>query len=300
MPRTMVPGPGLDDRPRELLIAGHVNVDRFLGVREFPAPDRTVPLVSYREALGGTATNLALVATRYGVASGLIARIGDGFPPAFRARLASSGIDLRGLELVRGTPTPTCFIVEDEEGRQRTLIDQGPMGDARGARLPGPWLKEYAWLHLTTGDPDFQIRLARRARAAGVRVAVDPAQEIHYRWDRPRFDALLAGAEALFGNRSEIDHATELVGGTEPSSLLERVPLVVRTEGARGVTAFSRSGTVHVAAVRPARNVSAVGAGEAFRGGFYAGWFEGEPLRKALIGGTRAAARWMERADHGE
>jgi sugar/nucleoside kinase (ribokinase family) len=295
MSRPMVPGSGLDDRPRELLVAGHVNVDRFLGVREFPLPDRTVPLVSYRESLGGTATNLALVASGYGVASGLVSRIGDGFPPAFRSRLERAGIDLRGLEHVRGATTPTCFIVEDAEGRQRTLIDQGPMWDAGAARLPGRWLSEYTWLHLTTGDPDFQLRLLARARASGLKIAADPAQEIHYRWDRARFATLLSGAEILFGNRSEIDHAVELVDGSKPASLVDHVPLVVRTEGDHGATAFTRTGTVHVPAAHPRKVVTAVGAGEAFRGGFYAAWFEGEPLRRALVGGARAAARWMER-----
>ena len=291
----MAPSPVLPERPRELLISGHVNIDRYLGVHEFPTPDRTVPIVSHREELGGTATNLAIAASRYGVACGLVARIGAGFPAAFRARLRSTGIDLRGLEEVPRAPTPTCFIVEDAEGGQRTFIDQGPMGDARRARLPGSWLREYTWLHLTTGDPEFQLRLSDRARRAGLKVSADPAQEIHYRWDRARFAALLSGAEILFGNRSEVDHAAQLVGGSDPRSLLERVPLVVRTEGGRGATAYVRGGQVHVPAVRPRRTVSAVGAGEAFRGGFYAAWFAGEPLRQALVGGTRAAARWMER-----
>ena len=168
------------------------------------------------------------------------------------------------------------------------------MADARRAQLPGAWIGEYAWLHLATGDPEFQLRLLEKARSAGLKVAVDPAQEIHYRWDRRRFSALLKEAEVLFGNRSEIDHAVELVDGSGPRSLLDRVPLVVRTEGSGGATAFSRSGSVRVPAVRARRVVSAVGAGEAFRGGFYAGWFEGEPLRSALIGGTRSAARWIE------
>ncbi len=288
------------ERPRDLLVAGHVNVDRFLDLREFPAPDRTVPIRSIREKLGGTATNLALVASSYGVASGLVARIGDGFPASFRAELTASGIDLRGLEVVRGVSTPTCFILEDEARHQRTLIDQGPMQDARDARLPGAWLREYAWLHLTTGDPEFQLRLLDRAHRAGLRVSADPAQEIHYRWDRRRFRELLAGSEILFGNRSEIDHAVALVEGVDPRALLERVPMVIRTEGDRGATAFTRVGTTHVPAVRVRTKASAVGAGEAFRGGFFAGWFEGEPLRASLVGGTRAAARWIRRAGTGK
>jgi len=285
---------GLSGRPRDLLVSGHVNVDRFLAVEEFPAPDRTVPVVAQRVELGGTAANLARVASRYGVASGLVARIGREFPDEFLDRLRAARIDLRGLERVATSFTPTCFILEDRRHGQRTLIDQGPMGRVRGARLPGAWLDEYSWLHVTTADPTFQLRLVRAARAHGLRVTADPAQEIHYRWGRRPFLELLAHSELLFGNRGEVDRAVEYAGGSDPSDLLERVPLVVRTEGPRGATAFSRAGTVHVGAERPKSVRSAVGAGDAFRGGFYAAWFGGEPLRACLIAGGRASRRWLE------
>ncbi|HTT73015.1 MAG TPA: PfkB family carbohydrate kinase [Thermoplasmata archaeon] len=285
---------GATDRPRQLLVAGHVNVDRFLTVRLFPAPDRTVPIEGHRVALGGTAATIARVASRFGVASGLVARIGEGFPASFLEQLDREGIDLRGVERVPRVGTPTCYIVEDEDGDQRTLIDQGPMARAARAPLPGRWMGEYAWLHLATGDPAYHLRLARAARRAGLRVAADPAQEIHYRWDRTRLLALLHDSEMLFGNRSEIAHAAGFVGARDPGRLLAHVPLVVRTEGTDGATALSRAGTVHVPARRVRRVRSIVGAGDAFRGGFYAGWFAGEPLRECLGAGVRSAAEWVE------
>ena len=285
---------GLGDRPRDLLISGHVNVDRFLGVRSFPASDRTVPVVSQRIELGGTAANIALAASRYGVATGLVARIGEEFPPAFLETLRHRRIDLRGVERVRGVSTPTAFIVEDLQGRQRTLIDQGPMGEVPPRRVSRPWLSEYSWLHVTTGEPDFQLRLLAQGRAEGVRGAADPAQEVHYRWDRGRLRKLLAGVELLFGNRSEIARVSTLLGSHGPEALLSRVPLIVRTEGAGGTTAFSRRGSIHVPAVRPRVVRSIVGAGDSFRGGFYAAWFEGEELKACLTAGARAAAHWME------
>ncbi len=284
------------DRPRQLLVSGHVNIDRFLSVDAFPAADRTVPIVAHRVALGGTGANIVRVASRYGVACGLVARVGDSFPAEFLRRLRDDGIDLRGLEEVRGVPTPTCFIVEDRSGAQRTLIDQGPMGDARKARVPSRLLGEYSWLHLTTGDPEFQLALLRAARTRGARVTADPAQEIHYRWDAERFERLVDGSEVFFGNRSEVDRAAAFLGGSGPADLLEHVGLVIRTEGRDGATAFSRAGRVHVAAEPPRRVRSFVGAGEAFRGGFYAAWFEGEPMRGCLVSGTRAARRWIEGA----
>jgi sugar/nucleoside kinase (ribokinase family) len=287
---------GISDRPRDLLVSGHVNVDRFLAVEAFPAADRTVPVRGHRVALGGTGANLALVAARYGVAAGLVARIGDEFPTGFLDRLRDAGIDLRGVERVAGATTPTCYIVEDRRGGQRTLIDQGPMGSPNGARVPDAWLANYAWLHITTGDPTFQLRLMRAARFRGLRVAADPAQEIHYRWGRRQFSELLAGSEILFGNRGEVDRAVEYVGGSEPADVLDRIPLIVRTEGRRGATAFSRAGAVHVPAERPRSVWSTVGAGDAFRGGFYAAWFEGGPVRTCLTAGVRASRRWIEGA----
>jgi nucleoside kinase len=282
------------DRPYELLVAGHINVDRFLTVRTFPSSDRTVPVVENRIRLGGTATNLALVATRLGVRSGLVSRIGPDFPPEFRDRLERSHIDLRSVLTVPRASTPTCYIVEDRHGRQRTLIDQGPMGSSPGPLVPPSVISEFSWLHLTTGPPDHHLALARLARRHGLRVTADPAQEIHYRWDSRRFRRLLQLSEILFGNRSEIARAVELAGVRGTTGLVERVPLVVRTEGPGGSTAFTHRARLHVPATRPRRVVSIVGAGDAFRAGFYSGWFAGRPLAECLAAGGHAAARWVE------
>jgi len=131
----------LQNRPRDLLVAGHVNVDEFLRVADFPREDRTVPVANRRSELGGTATNIALTASQYGVVCGLVARLGAGFPPAFRKRLEKGKIDLRGLETLPRRNTPTCYIVEDRKGGQRMLIDQGAMADDVPHRFRvGPWL----------------------------------------------------------------------------------------------------------------------------------------------------------------
>ncbi len=283
----------LDRLPR-LLVAGHVNVDRLLRVRRFPEPDRTVPVLAEREELGGTATNLARVARRLGVPVGILARVGDGFPSRFRRELRDEGIDLRGLQEVRGLPTPCCTIVETPEGTSRTFIQQGPMEGAHAGELPGPWWRGYRWVHLGTGAPERTVRLARAAHAENRRVALDPAQEIFYRWDRERFRSVLPYADLLFGNRAEIARAAGLLGGGSPARLLEKVPLVVRTEGPRGASAFFRGGHVHVPTRAPSRRRTLVGAGDAFRGGFYATWFAGEPLAACLAAANGAARGWIE------
>ncbi len=280
---------------RDLLVVGHINVDRILSVSAFPGRDRTVPVLASRIRLGGTASNIARVAASYGVRTSLWSRLGDGFPVDFWNRLHADGIDLSMTERIRGAPTPACYIVEDSHHGQRTFIEQGVMGaEAARAKVPASAIARHTWMHLTTGEPDWYLRIAAAARAAHVRISFDPAQEIHYRWDRRRLRALLEQSEILFGNVSEIERAGRMLGLSRVERLTELVPLVIRTEGRKGVSAFSRAGRVHVAAARPHRRATLVGAGDAFRGGFYTAWFAGADLGRCIGAGTRAAARWIE------
>lgn len=280
---------------RDLLIVGHVNVDCFLAVSAFPGSDRTAPVVGSRTVLGGPASNIARVAASYGVRTSVLTRLGDRFPAEFWDRLRKDGIDLSLVERWRGAPTPTCYIVEDAQHHQRTFIEQGVMGAAAAtAKVPAAGIARHSWMHVATGNPEWYLRLTEAARAAGVRVAFDPAQEVHYRWDRRTLRAVLARSEILFGNASEIGRAARISGVSTPKELVELVPLVVRTEGRKGASAFSRTGRIHVSATRPHRTVTLVGAGDAFRGGFYTAWFAGADLGRCLGAGTRAAARWIE------
>lgn len=281
------------ERGVDLLVVGHTNVDHFLHVPHLPSRDRTVPISRQEQRLGGTAANIARVAAGYGVRVGLVSRVGADFPAPFLRQLRDEHLDLSCFEVVSGAFSPCAYIVEDGRGGQVTLMDQGPMGDERNAPLPTSLLEPTGWVHLTTGDPRFQLKVARAARSRGSRLAADPAQEIHYRWTGPALKELLTASELLFGNRAEIQQALKLLRLRRPSALLDLVPLVVVTTGSAGAFALTRHGRVEVPAVPAAGAGRVTGAGDAFRGGFYSAWFVGEPLRACLVAGTRAAAAWL-------
>jgi sugar/nucleoside kinase (ribokinase family) len=277
----------------QLAVVGHVNIDRFLLAHELPRRDRTVPIHRQEVRLGGTAGNIARAAAREGVQVGLVGAVGDDFPEAFRAMLRSEGIDLAGLQTVSGVPSPACFIVEDGRGGQSTLIDQGPFADERHYRFDPRHVRAATFAHLTTGPPDSLLKLAEAVRG-GPRLAADPAQEIHYRWDRPRLRRLLEASEILFGNRAELARAVKLLDVGSVRSLLDTVPLVVGTLGPGGAFAWSRRGRETVPGLRPEALRQVTGAGDAFRGGFWSGWIAGRPVRDCLIQGVRTATGWIE------
>ena len=284
---------GRASRRLDLLVVGHTNVDRFLDVPELPRADRTVPLLSSHEALGGTAATIALSAARYGVRTGLVSLVGDDFPSPFRTRLRSAHIDISGVTAVRGARTPACWILEDGRGAQMTVIDQGAMQDASSAPVPSRLVADSGWVHLATGDPAYQLRVLKEARRRGRPVAADPAQEVHYRWGSNDLRTLVAGSEILFGNLSEIRAIARKLDLRRPEELLDSVPLIVITLGPGGARALTRAGPCTVPAGSRVTAAHVTGAGDAFRGGFYTGWFSGQELGACLTAGTRAARRWL-------
>lgn len=283
--------------PLDLLVVGHTNLDHFFHVRSLPAPDRTVPLLRRETRLGGTAANIARAASKLGIRAGLWSRVGPDFPPRFREQMRREGVDLSGVEAVAGANSPACFIVESAGDQQVTLIDQGPMGSDPGTPIPVDLVRRASWIHLTTGDPHYQLRVLAVAREQGKRVAADPAQEIYYRWSRRQLRSLLQGSEILFANRHELAKICALLHVRSARDLLPTVPLIIETRGAAGAVAWTRTGSFRSAAVRSVRVAQVTGAGDAFRGGFYAGWITGLPVQKCLESGARAAARWRETGD---
>jgi sugar/nucleoside kinase (ribokinase family) len=246
--------------------------------------------------LGGTAANIARAAARLGVRTRLVSDVGTDFPDSFENQLVADGVDVAGLRRVPGAVTPTAHILEGPGGEQMTLFRPGAMDSGESLPEVDPLLEGISWVHLTTGSPTFQLRIKEAARRRGLRVAVDPAQEVHYRWDRPKMRQLLQGAEILFGNDHEIARVVELVGETSVRALLTRVSLIVVTQGRRGARAYSRTGTARASAVSIRHPNRITGAGDAFRGGFYSAWFGGESLTECLSEGNRSAAEWIRGA----
>jgi nucleoside kinase len=288
------------ERPWQLLVTGHTNIDRYLWVDELPRADRTVPIRVRSEALGGTAANIARVAARSGIRTSLMSRVGPDFPASFRGLLEQEKVDLASFVTVAGSSSPTCFIVEDGRGSQMTFIDQGPMADERRVRVPKGLIARSEWVHLTTGDPSFQLRVAEAAHRSGTKVAADPAQEIHYRWNRRDLTHLLDRSEVFFGNRSEAERAAQALRVPSVRRMVDRIPLVVVTLGRQGAMAITRRGIERVPSLSTPRAIRVTGAGDAFRGGFYSGWLLGRPLRVCLQLGARTAARWIRSApEHG-
>ena len=110
-----------------------------------------------------------------------------------------------------------------------------------------------------------------------------------------------AEPNVLFATAGEAD---AILGGRDPSRLVELAPLVVVKRGAGGASVVAREGGRRMAfdvATMPLDTPDSTGAGDAFDAGFLVSWLSAEAgsrarptaLRRAVLAANRAAARQL-------
>ena len=270
---------------------------------------------------GGSVFNTAVALARLGVKTEFFTGLStDLFGERLEAVLRANGVGA-GLAHRADAPTTLAFVTltggqasytfydENTAGRMLDVRDLPDLPDTIEACFFGgislavePCARAYA-------------TLAARAHGAGKLVMVDPNIRPSFITDEPAYRArltqMLEGADVV---KSSDEDLRWLLGEAAIADLGARLldmgpRLVLITQGADGVTAFSAAGQMHQAA-QAVEVIDTVGAGDTFNAGFLAGLAEAgalapdriraglspETLAEALSLGVRAAAVTVSRA----
>jgi 5-dehydro-2-deoxygluconokinase len=264
---------------------------------------------TFQKFLGGSATNVAVAAARYGRRTALVTRTGlDPFGRYVRLEAERLGVDPRFIMAGEGPPTPVTFC-------EVFPPDDFPLYFYRYPTAPD--------LQIEAGDLPIQdIGDAEVFWATVTGLSQEPSRAAHFAaWDararrrhtildldyRPMFWAdpreateqvgkALEQVTVAVGNREECQVA---VGETDPQraadALLDRgLELAIVKQGPKGVLAATADERVEVAPY-PVRVVNGLGAGDAFGGalvhGLLAGWDLRRVLQVANVAGALVASR---------
>lgn len=291
--------------PFDLVSIGRIGVDIY------PLQDGVglESVETFGKYLGGSASNVAVAAARYGLNSAIVTAVGDDpFGRYLRDELTRLGVDNRfvATDTEHNTPVTFCEIFPP---------DDFPLYFYRDPIAPD--------LTLTEADLDLDaIRTARIFWATVTGLSVEPSRSTHHAaWAargraehtvldldyRPMFwsDPATATAEVsraldhvtvAVGNREECEIA---VGETDPDraadALLERgIELAIVKQGPKGVLAKTVDERVEVPPY-PVDVVNGLGAGDGFGGalcfGLLEGWDLEYLLRFANVAGAIVATR---------
>jgi 5-dehydro-2-deoxygluconokinase len=289
----------------DVLTMGRIGVDVYplqvgVSLRE---------VTSFGKYLGGSPTNVAVAAARYGRRSAVITRTGqDPFGEYLHDALRGFEVDDRYVTAVPGLPTPVTFceiFPPDNFPLYFYRYPKAPDLEIRSEELDLAAIRaaRVFWVTVTglSQEPSRSATLAAlEARAkAGITIL-----DLDYRemfWPsreaaRAEVQRALEHVTVAVGNLDECDTA---VGEREPraaaQALRDRgVELVVVKQGPKGVLASDGTSEVEVPPV-PVEVVNGLGAGDAFGGalchGLLAGWDLERLMRFCNAAGALVASR---------
>lgn len=286
--------------PYDLITMGRVGVDLY--------PEQSgVPLAEVRtfaKSLGGSPTNVAVGAARYGHRAAVITKVGDdGLGAYVRQALRGFGVDDRfvGTDAELKTPVVLCELLPPESP---TIVfyrqPSAPDMRVRAEELDLDAVRD-ARIFWTTGT-GLSAEPSREATLAALDARGRRGITVHDLDHRPEFwsspdeaheqaQRALALATVAIGNREECEVA---VGEGSPEEqaarLLDRgIELAVVKLGGEGVLAAWSGGAERFPAVR-VPVVNGLGAGDAFGAGVCHGLLEGWDVPRSIRFANAAGA----------
>jgi sugar/nucleoside kinase (ribokinase family) len=270
-----------------LLVTGSIGIDTVVS-----------PFGRADGVLGGSAVYFSLAASQYAPVR-LVGVVGDDFPDSFRSVLTAREIDLRGLEVRKGSKTfRWSGRFEGDMNQAQTLeVDLNVLAE-RGPKVPDVFADSET-VFLANTHPTLQRDLLRQLR--GPKLVVCDTMNL---WITNERESLLETLKLVTGvilNDAEARQLTERMNLIEAGEwLLGGGPrFVVIKKGEHGSLLITQEGASAVPAF-PAKVVrDPTGAGDSFAGGMIGylaarkSW-DVPALRSAMVRGTVAASFTIE------
>lgn len=292
-------------QPLDVITIGRSSVDLYgqqIG-------SRLEDVASFAKSAGGSPTNIAIGASRLGLKSGLITRVGDEQLGRFiREQLAREGVALDGVKVDPERLTALAILSVEDDRTFPLLFYRENCADMAlvEADIDENFIRSAGAIVVTgthfsqPGPAAAQKKAMRIAKAAGRKVAFDidyrpnlwglaghaAGEERYIRSDQvsEHLQVVLADCDLIVGTEEEIHIAA---GEEDNLKALRRIralskATIVLKRGPMGCVVFPGDipNTVDDGIVGrgfPIEVFNVLGAGDAFMGGFLRGWLKGEP-----------------------
>lgn len=275
-----------------------VQSPRFEEIKDRRAPDNVdicFPLGSKIElddvifSTGGGATNAAVTASRFGLKTACVCRVGnDPVANLVRNILKDNRVSTHGIQTDETWKTGYSVIVVAGSGHRTILTYRGAAAHVNPNQIPWPRL-DTAWIYLTSVQAD--VELLRRvfvfAEKHTCAIAWNPGQA-ELRLGMKKLEPFLVRASILLLNREEAATLSELPPRHTEEILLHLgiFPQLAfaLTDGERGAYVRSSGKTLFAPSLK-AKRINTTGAGDAFGSAFVAAIHKKHDIKTALAAG---------------
>jgi adenosine kinase len=244
-----------------------------------------------KKQFGGTAGNIAYTLKLLGIEPKVVASAGNDFEP-YKKFLLKHGIDVSGILIRRDVSTSSYFVITDQDDNQIGSFYLGASKYAKSLSVVGKNVKP-DFVILAPAEPEAMKKYVGESRKNKLSYLYDPAFQI----GAFSADDLLkgiSGAKILIGNDYEISLIEKKLI-VNHSKLLKLCPIVITTLGAKGSTVEAEGRKIFIPSAKPKKVLDPTGAGDAYRGGFLAGYLRGFDLKTCGQMGAVAAVYTVEK-----
>jgi adenosine kinase len=284
----------------EILLTGSVAYDYLMTFpgyfKEQILPERLASISlsflvdSMSKQRGGVAPNIAYTMALLGGRPRVMATVGEDFEE-YRAWLEAKGVDTSMMCVIPGLFTASFFATTDRSNAQIATFYPGAMGQAATQSLKDIALKPDLVI-VSPNAPDAMMKFPAECRELGYRYLYDPSQQV-LRLEGSELARDLEGAHFLFCNDYEFGLISKKTGWSL-DQVLKHVNILVITRGKDGADLYSGDDSVHIPTVPEDQIVDPTGVGDAFRGGFLAGYSHGYDWKLCGEIGSLAAVYCLE------
>jgi adenosine kinase len=239
---------------------------------------------------GGVAPNIAYTMALLGEHPRVMATVGEDFGE-YRAWLEERGVDTSLMQVVPGVFTASFFATTDHSSAQIASFYPGAMSHAASQSLKELPARPDLVI-VSPNAPDAMMKFAAECHELGIDYLYDPSQQV-LRLEGSELSRDMEGAAFLFCNDYEFGLISKKTGWSL-DQMLDHVRVLVITRGKDGADLYSDGTSVHIPTVPEDQIVDPTGVGDAFRGGFLAGYSRGFDWKLCGEIGSLAAVYCLE------
>ncbi len=217
---------------------------------------------------GGIAPNIAYTMSLLGHKPRVMATVGEDFSD-YRNWLESKGIDTSLMKVIPGEFTASFFATTDKVSAQIASFYPGAMAYSATQSVKDLDSKPDLVI-VSPSAPEAMMKFPAECRELGIRYLYDPSQQV-LRLEGSELARDMEGAHFLFCNDYEFGLISKKTGWSLDQAL-QHVNILVITRGKDGADLYSGQNSVHIPTVPEDEIVDPTGVGDAFRGGFLAGY----------------------------
>jgi adenosine kinase len=222
---------------------------------------------SMRRMRGGVAANIAYTMKLLGGDPLILATVGNDFGD-YRRWLEAQGLRTDQIIEVENELTATFFVSTDLDQNQIANFYAGAMNHARQFTLESRCLTDSELVIISPNDPVAMLNYAQECKRIGIPYAYDPSQQLA-RLNAEDLEQSVPGAAYLLCNEYELAMIQNKTGWSR-EQIVQCVDTLVLTLGKKGSLIFTEGDVIEVPAASLSRIDDPTGAGDAYRGGFFA------------------------------